>query len=82
MSAPTAPLRYWLTIEGMGCSACAEAVREALAAFSGVHAIVVDPEAGSADLRTYSALQAAEVASALEDAGYSLRSMELVGDVT
>lgn len=80
MSAGPAALRYRLTIEGMGCSACAEVVREALSALPGVRSAAVDIETETADIQTTVPLRVDQATSALGEAGYTLRSVALVAD--
>lgn len=75
-------LRHRLTIEGMGCSACAEAVRDALSALPGVRSAEVDVEEGTAELRTTAPLRADEATAALDGAGYTLRSIAPVPDAS
>jgi copper chaperone CopZ len=82
MSADPAPLRYRLTIEGMGCSACAEAVRDALSALPGVRLAEVDVEGGTAEVQTAARLREDEATAALHGAGYTLRSIAPVPDAS
>jgi copper chaperone len=58
-----------LTISGMHCHHCVNAVREALARLSGVD--VLDVEIGKARINTSGGQQEA-IAAALDEEGYSL----------
>ncbi len=60
-----------LSIDGMTCSHCVRAVREALAGIDGVH--VVDVRVGVADVRLDDTRASrGGIAAALDEEGYSL----------
>ena len=61
-----------LTVEGMTCDHCAEAVREALAAQQGVESAAVDLKAGRAVVQGEE-LDLEALVRAVEDAGYKAR---------
>jgi copper chaperone CopZ len=65
-------MRQTISVTGMTCQNCVRHVRQALEALPGVRSTVVDLEAGSASLETEREVPRAELAAALEEAGYSL----------
>lgn len=61
-------------VEGMTCENCARHVRDALLELGGVRDARVDLDAASAEVDADRRLAPAEVAAALEEAGYRLRA--------
>lgn len=59
-------------ILGMTCSHCARAVTDELSTIDGVERVDVDVAAGRATVAHAAPLDAAAVAAAVEEAGYSL----------
>ncbi len=57
---------------GMTCQNCVRHVKEALGALPGVRSTDVDLQSGSASLETDREIPRAELAAALDDAGYSI----------
>ncbi len=60
-------------VEGMTCDGCARSVRAALLAIDGVTDAKADPETGATQLHVTHEIERAQLASALEEAGFSLR---------
>jgi P-type Cu+ transporter len=65
-------MRQTISVTGMTCQNCVRHVIEALASLPGVRSTEVDLQAGSASLDTDREVPAAELAHALEEAGYNL----------
>lgn len=65
-------MRQTISVTGMTCQNCVRHVSRALEALPGVQAADVDLSAGSAQLETEREVPRAELAAALEEAGYSL----------
>jgi len=66
-----------LSVDGMTCAHCVRAVTEELNALDGVTVVDVELHAGGASLVRYESarpVDAAEIAAAIDEAGYSLRS--------
>lgn len=64
--------RYSLTVEGMHCAACAEAVTKALQSISGVQKVSVNFATERALVEVDDCADFREIARAVEDAGYRL----------
>lgn len=62
------------TVSGMTCEHCAAAVREELSHLDGVTAVDVEVTAGRVTVTSASALDASDVAAAVDEAGYRLVS--------
>ncbi|MCX8529285.1 MAG: heavy-metal-associated domain-containing protein [Rhodoluna sp.] len=63
-----------LNISGMTCGHCAMSVTKELSKLEGAAEIKVDPQAGSASLIVDESVEAADIAAAVEEAGYTLVS--------
>ena len=64
-----------LLVEGMTCSHCVSSVTEELSAIDGVEGVSVDLNAGGASrvtIRSSTAIPAAAVEAAVEEAGYAV----------
>jgi copper chaperone CopZ len=66
-------MRQTISVTGMTCQNCVRHVREALGALPGVRAAEVDLGSGAASLETEREIPAAELAAALDEAGYILK---------
>lgn len=60
------------TVQGMTCGHCAAAVTEEVSKLDGVESVAVDVPAGSVRIVSTNALDATQVAAAVEEAGYEL----------
>ena len=60
------------TVSGMTCGHCAAAVSEELSALHGVRDVEVDVPSGAVSVTSDAPLDAADVAAAVEEAGYSV----------
>lgn len=58
-----------ITVEGMSCEGCEQTVEEALRGVAGVSDVVVDREAGQADVEDDADIAA--LVGAVKDAGYT-----------
>ncbi|MFC7018347.1 MULTISPECIES: heavy-metal-associated domain-containing protein [Haloarcula] len=61
-----------LTVTGMACDGCEEAVEGALEDLDGVESATADQNADEVDLETSGDVDEAALAAAIEDAGYEL----------
>jgi copper chaperone len=61
-----------VTVTGMNCGHCATSVREEIGDIPGVHAVDVDLASGNVTIDSDSAIEAAAIRNAVEDAGYLL----------
>jgi copper chaperone len=64
--------RTTVTVTGMSCEHCARSVTEELGALSGVRAVDVTVSSGSVTISSDRELSGAELAGAVEAAGYTL----------
>ena len=64
--------RSTYTVTGMTCSHCAAAVREELGRLPGVHQVDVDVASGRVTVASAGPLPEADVAAAVDEAGYQL----------
>jgi copper chaperone CopZ len=62
-----------ITVEGMSCDGCARSVRAALLTIDGVTEAQADPQTGTTHVRATREIDRAQLAAALEEAGFSLR---------
>lgn len=60
------------TVTGMTCAHCAAAVREEIGRLEGVERVEVDVAAGLVTVASAAALPPADVAAAVDEAGYQL----------
>ncbi len=58
------------TVEGMTCGHCVASVTEELAGLDGVTGVEVDLESGRVALTSDAAVDAADIARAVDEAGY------------
>ena len=65
-----------LMVEGMSCDHCVRSVREALEAIAGVGGVVVDLEAGRAELDVEGDVEDRDMVQALDDEGFQVKSIE------
>jgi copper ion binding protein len=63
-----------VTVTGMTCGHCAASVREELGEISGVTAVGVDVASGAVTIDSVAPVDASEIRTAVEDAGYRLAS--------
>lgn len=63
-----------VTVTGMTCAHCAASVREELGEISGVTAVEVDVANGVVTIDSVAPVDATEIRSAVEEAGYRLAS--------
>ena len=61
-----------ITVTGMSCGHCADAVRAEITKLPGVNSVDVDVESGKVQLVSDSELQLAALRTAVEEAGYEL----------
>lgn len=61
-----------LTVSGMKCDGCAESVREALAAVSGVESVEITLDRGEARVTADETTGRDELKTAVEGAGYTV----------
>lgn len=66
---------FILNVEGMSCSHCVNRVQKALADTPGVLEASVDLEKGTAEIRTAGNVEAAQLVSAVEKAGYAAQAV-------
>ena len=62
------------TVEGMTCGHCVASVTEEVKKIAGVSDVQVDLESGAVTVTSNADLDAASVKTAVEEAGYELRS--------
>jgi copper chaperone CopZ len=67
-----AAFRTTVTVTGMTCEHCARSVTEELNAVNGVHTVEVTVSSGKVTISSDRELSGAEIASAVDTAGYSL----------
>lgn len=60
------------TVEGMTCDHCVAAVKEELGRLPGVGSVRVELSSGEVEITTTELLDPAEVAAAVDEAGYEL----------
>jgi copper chaperone CopZ len=60
------------TVPGMTCAHCQRVVTEEICTIAGVQAIVVDPGTGQVTVTAARPIDRADIAAAVEDAGYTL----------
>ena len=61
-----------ITVTGMTCDHCVRAVRDEVAAISGVTHVEVDLASGQVTIETATELDPAAVAAAVDEAGYEV----------
>ena len=61
-----------ISVSGMTCGHCAQAVTTELSKIAGVSEVKVDVETGKVEIDSASELNNADVAAAIEEAGYEL----------
>ena len=61
-----------VTVSGMTCQHCAKAITEELGALNGVRSVDVTLSSGVVTLRSDHELSGAEIAAAVDEAGYSI----------
>lgn len=61
-----------ITVSGMTCQHCVNAITEELGALNGVSAVDVTLSSGTVTLRSNRELSRAEVAAAVDEAGYTI----------
>ncbi|HEX7097389.1 MAG TPA: cation transporter [Acidimicrobiales bacterium] len=72
MPTTTATVCRRFEVEGMSCDHCKVAITAALSAIDGVTDVVVDVAAGTVIVESVAPLEHAQVAAAIDDAGYRL----------
>ena len=65
-------VRQRVTVAGMTCSHCERAITAELGRLPAVRSVAVDLAAGTVTIGSVAAIDAADVAAALHDAGYDL----------
>ena len=60
------------TVDGMTCDHCRRAVIEEISAVAGVDSVVVDLPTGTVTVATFRPVDRADIAAAVDEAGYSL----------
>ncbi|MGY1619854.1 heavy-metal-associated domain-containing protein [Geodermatophilus sp. SYSU D00691] len=60
------------TVDGMTCDHCRRAVTEEISAVDGVESVTVDLATGTVTVATTSPVDRADIAAAVDEAGYSL----------
>ncbi len=63
---------HTITVAGMSCGHCADAVRAEISKLPGVNAVDVDVDSGRVQLTNDSEVPAAALRIAVEEAGYEL----------
>ncbi len=71
---PASRLRTELTVDGMTCGHCVQAVTQELSGLSGVETVHVDLPTGQVTVVSDQPLAQDEVAAAVDEAGYTLAS--------
>jgi copper chaperone len=67
-----APTTQRITVEGMTCGHCVAAVREEISQLPGVTAVEVDLDSGRVEVAAAGPIDAAALAAAVDEAGYSI----------
>jgi copper chaperone len=67
-----APFRTQVTVAGMTCQHCVMSVTEELSEIPGVSAVEVELASGAVIVLAYRQVEPAEVAAAVEEAGFAL----------
>ena len=67
-----APTTQRITVEGMTCGHCAAAVREEISQLPGVTAVEVDLDSGRVEVAAVGPIDAAALAAAVDEAGYTI----------
>jgi copper chaperone len=67
-----APYRATVTVLGMSCEHCAQAVTDELGAVSGVRSVDVTLSSGFVTITSDRELAVSEIANAVQEAGYSV----------
>lgn len=67
-------MRTEITVVGMTCDHCVNAVTAELSAIAGVNSIEVDLDSGHVSIESADELSAHDIAAAIDEAGYSLAS--------
>ncbi|CAM3699551.1 heavy-metal-associated domain-containing protein [Nocardiopsis rhodophaea] len=63
-----------ITVSGMTCGHCEKAVKEEITALPGVTSVHVDLESGRVSIESEAPLTDAQLASAIDEAGYEIVS--------
>ncbi|KMO67167.1 copper chaperone CopZ [Mycobacterium sp. BK558] len=63
-----------ISVEGMTCGGCANSVRAELSHIPGVHDVDIDLSHGTVTIASDAPIVAADLRSAIEEAGYQLAS--------
>jgi copper chaperone CopZ len=71
-SATNTPTTYALTVTGMTCSHCVQAIHEEVSAIPGVEQVQVDLPTGALTVQACRELSRSEIAAAVDEAGYQL----------
>ncbi len=66
----TTPFGTTITVSGMTCAHCTAAVTKELTAIAGVQDVAVELDSGIVTITSSRALSAAELAAAVDEAGY------------
>lgn len=67
-----APTTQRITVEGMTCGHCVAAVREEISQLPGVTSVEVDLDSGRVEVAAVGPIDAAALAAAVDEAGYSI----------
>lgn len=67
-----APTTQRITVEGMTCGHCVAAVREEISQLPGVTAVEVDLDSGRVEVAAAGPIDAAALAAAVDEAGYTI----------
>ena len=67
-------MRTEITVVGMTCDHCVNAVTAELSAIAGVNSVEVDLDSGHVSIESADELSADDIAAAIDEAGYSLAS--------
>ncbi|CAB4906919.1 unannotated protein [freshwater metagenome] len=67
-------MRTEITVVGMTCAHCVNAVTAELSAITGVHSVEIDLDSGHVSIESADELSANDIAAAIDEAGYSLAS--------
>lgn len=70
----TTPTTTVVSVSGMTCGGCANAVRAELSALAGVTDVGIDLSAGTVTIASDTPVDAADIRAAIEEAGYELAS--------
>ena len=60
------------TVNGMTCAHCERAITQEISAVDGVGSVTVDVASGTVTVRTSQPVDRADIAAAVEEAGYAL----------